>query len=542
MKKYKSITFKLFGILTLFLISFVCILVYIQTFIVGRLYMTTNYTLDLEKRLYDKLSHDKFFSFYTYSNQFFSSKPYFTSSILKEMSDYETVNKAYLIILDQNFNIKYITDNGKSNIKTSNLNYIKKHLRSTCSNLNTDSFTFSSDGFSISGSYKDGSEIVKKDYLFTLALGDKDTFRIYGNLLPSKYIAMSTPILLSNKELNYIVVAVPEVFTDTSSSILKKYIIYIIVVSIFCILFLSFLFSYLITKPIVKINKVASKMINLDFSMECSVKSNDEIGNLSKSLNYLSSKLNDTLEKLYSANDNLQKDLDLQKELDLLRKDFIASVSHEFKTPITLIKGYTESLKDNIAEEEEKEEIYNIITTEVEKMDRLIQDLLEVSKMEAANYSFNMSDFYIDELLNNVIKKYTLMLNDKKINICISIKNDNILIVGDTFKIEQVFTNFINNAIFHTESNHQIKIDLIEEEAFVLFSIENEGKHIPKEEIKNIWEKFYRLDKSRNSKSGGTGLGLAICKLILEGHKCIYGVENTTLGVKFYFKLPRFIR
>lgn len=537
MKKYKGITFKLFVILTSFLISFVCIIVYIQIFIVGRLYMTTNYTLDLEKRLYDKLISDNFFAGYTFLNEY-SSNSHLSDNIIIEISNYETVNKAYLIILDKNFDLKYITNNTKKILRTSNLNSIKNHLINTSSNLNINGFTLTSECFSSSSENKLTGNIVKQDYPFMLSLGEKETFRVYNNFVPSKYIAMSTPVLLCNNEINHVVVIVPEVFTDKSSTILIKYIVYILAASVISILVLSALFSYLITKPIVKINKVASKMINLDFSAQCNINSNDEIGNLSQSLNYLSSKLNDTLEKLYSANDKLQKDLDLQKELELLRKDFIASVSHEFKTPITLIKGYTESLKDNVAEEEEKEVIYDIITTEVDKMDRLIQDLLELSQMESDRYKLNIAEFYLDELLENILKKYALIFNEKNVIFQTLIENKDFLITGDAFKIEQVITNFLNNALIHTKKDHHIYISLKRDSNFVIFSVENEGNHIPDNEIKNIWEKFYRIDKSRNSKSGGTGLGLAICKAILERHTSTYGAYNTNKGVNFYFKLP----
>lgn len=531
MKIYKGITFKLFIILISFLLFFMSVLVYVQIFVVGRLYMTTEYAQEMEKKLYDKLMSTDFFGSYTYINLYCPLNK--DSSILNEIKNYENVNKAYLIVFDKNFKPKYITDSAKKNLSKYNLDYISKNL-STGPIDSMVTYTFDKSQhrtFSVSNGDSN------KYYPFAFSIGDKQTFRVYGKFTPSKYIAISTPIQLNKNDVNNIVIIMPEVFTSKSSLILKKYVIYIIIASIICILILSAIFSYLITKPIIGINKVASKMINLDFSSKCNVKSDDELGNLSKSLNYLSGKLNDTIENLYLANNQLKKDLDLQKELDLLRKDFIASVSHEFKTPITLIKGYTESLKDDVAEEYEREDIYNIITTEVDKMDRLIQDLLDLSQMETDRYTLNITEFYIDELLEYIIKKYILLLKEKNINFEVLIEGKDILVSGDSFKIEQVITNFLNNAINYTEKNKKITVCLKKEDSLVYFSVENEGKNIPDEDIKKIWEKFYRVDKSRNQNSGGTGLGLAICKVILDHHKSIYGAKNTPTGVKFYFKL-----
>ncbi|KAJ50549.1 signal transduction histidine kinase [Clostridium tetanomorphum] len=534
MKIYKGITFKLFIILISFLLFFMGILVYVQIFVVGRLYMTTEYAQEMEKKLYNKLLETDFFGSYTYINLYCPLNK--DSAIMKEVKNYENVNKAYLIIFDKDFKLKYITDSAKKNLSKSNLNYISKNL----SNGPIDSIVTHKFDNSQHRTFSVSNGDSEKYYPFTFSIGHKQTFRVYGKFSPSKYIAISTPIQLNKNDVNNIVIIMPEVFTSKSSLILKKYVLYIIIASIICILILSAIFSYLITKPIIGINNVASKMINLDFSAKCNVKSDDEIGNLSKSLNYLSGKLNDTIESLYLANNQLKKDLDLQKELDLLRKDFIASVSHEFKTPITLIKGYTESLKDNVAEECEKEDIYNIITTEVDKMDRLIQDLLDLSQMETDRYTLNITEFYIDELLEYIIKKYILLLKEKNINFEVSIESKNILVSGDSFKIEQVITNFLNNAITYTQKNKKITVYLKKEENLVCFSVENEGTHIPDEDIEKIWEKFYRVDKSRSHHSGGTGLGLAICKVILDHHETIYGAENTPTGVKFYFKLNCF--
>lgn len=269
------------------------------------------------------------------------------------------------------------------------------------------------------------------------------SFRVKGFLgIPSKYIAISRWTDDYNGRGVYVVAVTAEVYTTQNEEVLKKYVVYMFLGALIFIFIISWIISYIITRPVLKISKVASKMIEMDFKEKCDVKSDDEIGNLAGSLNFLSEKLDVTLKKLKSANEKLKSDLDMQKELDDLRKEFIAAVSHEFKTPITLIRGYTESIRDDVVRQDEKDMVISTIIGEVNKMDRLVQELLDLSNMEAPGYKLNLCRFYIDKLLEKVSKKYELIMHDNEIIFDTRIDIKDAEISGDSFRIEQVITNF----------------------------------------------------------------------------------------------------
>jgi two-component system sensor histidine kinase VanS len=362
-------------------------------------------------------------------------------------------------------------------------------------------------------------------------------FHVYNKYsIPTKYVAQVTVYSDYNGNKRYVAVTIPDVFTSKSSGILKTYITYIILFLMFLTLIVSIIASYFVARPVIKINKTASKIANLDFSEKCIVKNTDEIGNLAKTINTMSDNLQDALTILNNANKKLNKDLDMQKELEKLRQEFLGAVTHELKTPITLIKGYTESIMDNVAEGEEKELALKIIVEETENMDKLVRDLLDLSGLESMGYVLNISEFYINELIDKICTKYKKIIVQRNIQLNNTV-NQNILVEGDNFRIEQVMSNFISNAIDHTMPQKSITISTEIIAGTVIISIHNEGQNILESEINRIWEKFYRVEKSRNKKLGGTGLGLAVSKSILELHKSQYGVKNTDDGVTFFFSL-----
>lgn len=323
---------------------------------------------------------------------------------------------------------------------------------------------------------------------------------------------------------------------DEAMIIMKEYYIYVFIGALLFILILAFVYSKMISAPLVKINKSAVKMANLDFSSYCDVKSNDEIGSLAKSLNSLSKNLNNALQELKDANKKLEKDIEKEKKLEKMRKEFISSASHELKTPLGIIKGFAEGIKDGIYENK-KEYYLDVIIDETEKMNDLVLDMLELSKLESKSYKLNKEEFIIDNLFYKVINKFKYHIQDKKINIEFHIEAKNILVYGDKRKIEQVIVNLFSNAIRHTEILGNINIGTRMQDMKIYMYVENSGENIPKEKIDKIWDRFYRVEESRYKHSGGTGLGLSIVKNILELHDSEYGVENTGTGVLFYFIL-----
>jgi signal transduction histidine kinase len=314
---------------------------------------------------------------------------------------------------------------------------------------------------------------------------------------------------------------------------MREFYMYSYVFAIVFIIILSIIFSKMISKPLVIISDTATKMSKLDFNTKCEVKTKDEFENVASSLNFLSQNLNNALNSLKEANEKLEQDIEKERNLEKMRKEFVAAVSHELKTPIALIDGYAVGLKDEIFEGEDKDFYLNIIIDEARKMGGLVGDMLELSHLESGNYKLIKENFNLGELIKSTTKKYSTMISDKEVSLELNLFD--VDIYGDIGRIEQVLTNFIINAIKHVKSNGTIKINMEKQEDGIKVEMENTGDKIPEEEKELIWNKFYKIDKSRNRKEGGTGLGLSITKNILELHGFRYGVENTNEGVRFYF-------
>jgi two-component system sensor histidine kinase VanS len=319
--------------------------------------------------------------------------------------------------------------------------------------------------------------------------------------------------------------------------VMKNYYFYAFLVAIILIAAMALLFSKLISKPLIKMNQVAAQMANLDFSQEVPVKSTDELGSMAVSLNRLSKNLGTSLSELKVANEQLHLDIEKEKTLEVMRKEFVASVSHELKTPLGIIKGFAEGVKDNIAAHK-KDYYIDVILDEIEKMDELVLDLLDLAKLESKAYKLDLESFNIIDLVNDVEARLTTRISEKRISFELEHEPAvSLRVYGDLRRMEQVITNILNNAIRHTEVEGHIRIGVKKLDTLVYVYIENSGNPIAEEEQELIWDRFYRAEKSRDRKSGGTGLGLSIVKNILEMHESQFGVENTQTGVSFYFSL-----
>ena len=297
------------------------------------------------------------------------------------------------------------------------------------------------------------------------------------------------------------------------------------------------------TEPILELNNIANKMAKLDFSQKYRIKdTEDEINDLGKSINTMSDKLEKTIKQLRGTNIELEKDIEEKSKIDEMRKQFISDVSHELKTPIALIQGYAEGLVENVNSDEESRKFYaEVILDETNKMDILVKQLLELMKLEYGKREFNNKKFNIVELINEVIRRCNVMIQEN--NIKIEFENDNNLCVyADDFYIEQVITNYLTNAIKHAkevagERKIVINAKINEKSNKVRISVYNTGDNISQEDLDRIWGRFYKVDSSRNRNSGGTGIGLALVKAIMNNYKNSYGVENKVGGVEFFFEM-----
>ncbi len=297
------------------------------------------------------------------------------------------------------------------------------------------------------------------------------------------------------------------------------------------------------TSPILELNAIANKMSKLDFSHKYGVTdTDDEINELGKSINTMSDKLEKTINRLRDSNIELEKDIEEKSKIDEMRKQFISDVSHELKTPIALIQGYSEGLIENVNTDEENRKFYaEVILDEANKMDKLVAQLLELMKLEYGKREFNNKKFNVCELISEVIRKSKVMLEEKQIEVDFS-EDKPIYVLADDFYIEQVITNYFTNAIKHTTEINgrktiQIRIEPNKEKSTVRIYVFNTGKPIKEENLTRIWNRFYKVDESRNREDGGTGIGLSLVKAIMNNYKKEYGVVNKENGVDFYFDL-----
>lgn len=292
-----------------------------------------------------------------------------------------------------------------------------------------------------------------------------------------------------------------------------------------------------VTSPILKLASLSEKMSHLDFEAKYEGNAQDEIGVLGKSMNVLSDKLKDTIGELKSANLELQKDIEEKIQIDELRKDFIANVSHELKTPIALIQGYAEGLTEGMCEDKESRDYYcEVIMDEANKMNKMVRQLLTLTALEFGNDTAVMERFDLTELIRGVLSSAGILIQQKQAVVEFDVDQP-VYVWADEFKIEEVITNYLNNALNHLDEKKKIRIWMKQENDEVRVYVRNTGEPIPEEDLPNIWTKFFKVDKARTRSYGGSGIGLSIVKAIMDSHHKECGVRNVEDGVEFWFSL-----
>ena len=279
------------------------------------------------------------------------------------------------------------------------------------------------------------------------------------------------------------------------------------------------------TDSILELNVIAKKMSNLDFSHKYRITdAEDEINNLGKSINTMSDKLEKTIKQLRENNLELEKDIEEKSKINEMRNTFISDVSHELKTPIALIQGYSEGLIENVNTSDEDRKFYaEVILDETNKMDKLVKQLLELMKLEYGKREFNNKKFNIVELEKEVIRKSKVMLEEKNIQVEFK-ENKEINVIKHAKKIDGKKLIKITNRL--NQKKNKVRI-----------SVFNTGNALNKEETMRVWNRFYKADESRNRNDGGVGIGLAFVKAIMNNYGNEYGVINKENGVEFYFEL-----
>lgn len=294
-----------------------------------------------------------------------------------------------------------------------------------------------------------------------------------------------------------------------------------------------------ITLPIMDLAKLSEEMTNLNFDMKYTGQQQDEIGILGRNMNEMSDRLKETITELKEANDQLQKDINEKIQIDEMRKEFIANVSHELKTPIALIQGYAEGLTEGMCEDEESRNYYcGVIMDEAVKMNRMVKQLLNLTALEFGNDTPVMETFNLTDVIRGIITSSSILIQQKEAQVIFE-HQDPLPVVADEFKIEEVITNYLTNALNHANGEKKIEIRAEELETQVKVTVFNTGDPIPEEDIPKLWTKFYKVDKARTRAYGGSGIGLSIVKAIMESHHQEYGARNVEGGVEFWFTLEK---
>ncbi|PJO41896.1 sensor histidine kinase [Lysinibacillus xylanilyticus] len=318
---------------------------------------------------------------------------------------------------------------------------------------------------------------------------------------------------------------------------LNQYYIILFVFTMIIVILIAIIFSKTLSKPLVKMSTIANQIANQNFSEKYIVKSKDELGQMGEALNKISTNLEQKITELVHANEKLAQDYELQLKLKEKEKEFVANVSHELKTPLTVINGYIKGIKNGVYEQNDLK-YCDVILDEVDRMTEMVQEMLDISRLESPIYQLTESTFDLWHTFLKVYDKFKAMADEKGLQVLFEI-NEEAYVNGDIKRIEQVITNLFVNAVKYTPKHNRINIKIVYLESFnkYMFKIENENIFIPNDEIEQIWDPFYRVEKSRNKEFGGSGLGLAIVKQILERHHSCFGVNNTENGVEFYFDL-----
>lgn len=304
---------------------------------------------------------------------------------------------------------------------------------------------------------------------------------------------------------------------------------------VFCVsLVTAWIFSHLITKPVLKISRISKEMSELQFEWQLDEQRTDELGTLAKNLNYLSQKLNVTLNDLQVANRKLQLDIEHEKALEQARTNFFSAASHELKTPITIIKGQLEGMLLGIGVYKDRDKYLTRALEIANTLETMVQEILTISRMETVGDDFKKGHLDCVKIIKAYLNETEDLIAEKDLQIHLDIL-PSAFISGNKMLIEKVFSNLIGNAFKYSPQKADIWISILLQHEQIVFSVENTGVHIPENSIPRLFDAFYRVDQSRNRKTGGSGLGLYIVQEILHQYGSECTVCNTQSGVRFSF-------
>ena len=377
---------------------------------------------------------------------------------------------------------------------------------------------------------------AESDIVITSVLDSNDYYKMYtykNNTTDRDYIEMWG-------ELNcgyLFLMRVTNESINEQANIANRFYINIAFFMTFCGVLFMMLIASRVTRPIRELAAVSKKMSNLEFDAKYRGQSMDEIGILGESMNEMSAVLEKTISELKTANNQLKKDIAAKTEIDELRKEFISNVSHELKTPIAIIQGYAEGLKESVNDDPESREFYcDVIVDEAAKMNKMVKKLLTLNQIEFGNIQVEYERFDIIQTIDNILNQTMILLEEKEAKVDFD-SSRQVYVWSDEYQIEEVIINYIGNAINHLKGDNIIRITVENNDKIVRVRVFNTGDNIPNEALGRIWEKFYKVDKARTREYGGSGIGLSIVKAIMDSIHMKCGVINYQSGVEFWFEV-----
>ncbi len=433
-----------------------------------------------------------------------NSDTYSTEAFRKELNDVCGIYNITVYVMDANSRLKYASINGGEELE--------KRLTAYIFGFFTDEVEIIEEG--------DGYVVQK------LHTEGEDFLEMYGRLSTGISFIMHTP-LESIRE---------------SAKIANRFLAYMGIVATLAGGVIVWFVSTKITKPILELNRISEKMVHLDFEAKYEGGASNEIGLLGENINKLSASLERSISELKTANNELQKDIERKEQIDAMRREFLANVSHELKTPIALIQGYAEGLSEGVNDDPESRSFYcEVIVDEASRMNNMVKKLLTLNQLEFGNDVVAMERFDVAALVKNYVQSAGILTRQNEITVRME-EYGPVYAWGDVYKTEEVFMNYFSNAVNHCmavagNSDKLIVVSLEQREGKVRIGVFNTGQPIPEESVPHLWEKFYKVDKARTREYGGSGVGLSIVKAIMESMNQKYGVENYNNGVLFWFEL-----
>lgn len=427
------------------------------------------------------------------------SDTYSSDAFVDELDEVCNVYNITVCVMDANSQTKYVSGNGGRELETQLLRYI----------------------FGFQESPKKMIEESDDYVIQRISFGGEEFLLMYGMLDTGISFIMRTPIE-SIRE---------------SAKIANRFFAYAGILGTVAGGIIIWVVTGRITKPIKALNRISEQMVHLDFEAKYEGRAGNEIGKLGENMNKLSASLERSISELKTANNELMRDIEKKEQIDTMRKEFLANVSHELKTPIALIQGYAEGLVESVNEDPESRKFYcEVIMDEAAKMNGMVQKLLTLNQLEFGNDVVSMERFDLTALIRNYLQSAVILTQQNGIEVSME-TYPAFFVWGDEFKTEEVFMNYFSNAVNHCSGEKRIVVTMQQREGKLRVGVFNTGEAIPEEALPHLWEKFYKVDKARTREYGGSGVGLSIVKAIMESMNSGYGVENCENGVRFWFEM-----